>query len=155
MGLMLVTLAVARVSLEHQEHLGLHVAGQNRSRGPDPLGQADAVVAGAGPDVGDGRTLGDLERIEHRLGLLFVDSRLAKEPVDPFPGHDVGDLPAHVEAGRVAPGIGFPPAALGLCLWLRLRLLGLLVLLGLVRGAGLIFVLPGSRAVSGRAAGRV
>ena len=43
--------------------------------GPDPAGQADAVIAGPGPDVGHGRAARDLEGVEHRLGLLFLDSR--------------------------------------------------------------------------------
>ena len=84
-GLMLVTPAVAGVALEHPQHLGLDVGGQDRPLGADPPGQADAVVAGAGADVGHGRAPGDLEGVEHRLGLLFLDARLTKQPVDPLP----------------------------------------------------------------------
>ena len=73
MGLMLVTPASRAFRWSISQHLGLDVGGQDRSLGPDPPGQADAVVAGPGADVGHGRAAGDLEGIEHGLGLLFLD----------------------------------------------------------------------------------
>ena len=90
------------------------------------------MVAGAGPDVGDGRAGGNLEGVEHGLGLFFVDACLAEQPVDPFPRHDVGNLPAHVKPGRsrrarvfdVRPSwiwISACADPAGIVVWLRLR----------------------------------
>ena len=78
----------------------------DRALGPDPAGQADAVITGPRADVGHGGAAGDLEGVEHRLGLLLLDPGLAEEPVGTLPRHHVGDRPAHVEAGRIAAGLG-------------------------------------------------
>ena len=127
---------LAGVPLEHPEHFGLQVAGQDRSLGADSLCHANAVVAGAGTDVRHGCALGDLEGVEHGLGLFFLDPRLTKEPVDAFPRHDVGDLPAHVKPGRVAPrGRLLGAAALALAFGFDFALSG--SCRGFLLGAGL------------------
>ena len=70
---MFVTLACAAFRWSITSISGCKSVARTAPFGPDPLGQADAVVARAGADVGDGRALGYLERVEHGLGLLFLD----------------------------------------------------------------------------------
>ena len=62
---------------------------------------------GTGADVRHGCTLGNLQGIEHCLGLFLIHACLAEQPVNAFPRHDVRDPPPHIKAGRIALGSGF------------------------------------------------
>ena len=82
---MLVTPASRALRWSILQHLGLQVAGQNRSLGADPLRQADAVVAGAGTDVRHGRASGILRASSMASGCSSSIACLAKQPVDALP----------------------------------------------------------------------
>ena len=108
---MFVTPASRAFVAEHPEHLGLDVGGVDGALGPDPARQADAVVAGPGADVGDGRARGGSSGRRASPRAAPPRSRVSRnEPVGALPRHHVGDRPAHVEAGRIAAvaGLGGP-----------------------------------------------
>jgi hypothetical protein len=94
-----------QVGGEQGEHFRLDIHGVDFAGGTDDLGDAPAVVTGAGADVGDDETGAEVEQGMEEVGAFLVGAFGAFEPKGSLVAHDVGDFAVEEElAGAIAGG---------------------------------------------------
>ena len=92
---------VAVGDLSHNvEHLLLDVDAVDTALRRDTPGHPARVVAGAAAQVGNDVARLERHRVEHRLGLLFLDPLLAFQPWRALVAHEVGRHPVPLVAAR-------------------------------------------------------